>query len=367
MFHDSEILLYTILYLLICGCIVYPPVEFTSSGLTISAIFSSFLKSENEHFVLYHIKQSVITLFIYSLLPLGYVTGLWFFNYSEEIISLWTFDKSLLWQLFTNSCFIFPLLALYQIKTWSDDNWKNHPIAVNLSRFCNNNGTWLSVASDINVEFRRVDKISIQTNAVSRVIATENWILKVTPLTIFVAHQSDATLNACHTDTHTMSAENFGHVQYVTIEVKSARDNVPPFKIRVNTADFRDLQDRLARPITITPDILVHKSLMDKFVDTFREVVQDNPVYSTEEELDNCIGCMQKTANVKLQKVCTDNTGDNACVTCYCRPMWCMECMAKWFASRQDNERPDTWLSSKCTCPMCRATFCVLDVCMVES
>ncbi|KAK5644774.1 hypothetical protein RI129_006074 [Pyrocoelia pectoralis] len=283
MFLDSEILLFSILYLLISGCIVYPPVEFISSGLTISSIFSSFLKSENEHFILYHIKRSIITLFIYSLLPLAYIIGLWFFNYSEEIISIWSTDKSLLWQLFTNSCFIFPLLALYQIKTWSDDNWKNHPIAVNLSKFCNNNGTWLSVASDINVEFRRIDKICIQTNAVSKIIATENWILKVTPLTIFVAHQSDATFNACHTDTHSISPDNSRQVQYVTIEVKSARDNVPSFNIRINTSDFKDLQDRLARPISILPNVLVHKSLMDKFVDTFKEVVKENPLYNTQE------------------------------------------------------------------------------------
>lgn len=35
--------------------------------------------------------------------------------------------------------------------------------------------------------------------------------------------------------------------------------------------------------------------------------------------------------NVKLNKLCRegDQTPD-ACVSCYCRPMWCVECMAKW-------------------------------------
>lgn len=36
------------------------------------------------------------------------------------------------------------------------------------------------------------------------------------------------------------------------------------------------------------------------------------------------------------------------------------------FASRQDQEKPETWLSSKCTCPMCRSTFCILDVSMLH-
>ncbi|KAK4875589.1 hypothetical protein RN001_012011 [Aquatica leii] len=221
-----------------------------------------------------------------------------------------------------------------------------------------------SVAADINTEFRRIDKISIQANAICTVIATENWIMKVTPLTIFIAHQSDATLNVNQCDTHSLSPENSRQVQYITIEVKSSRESIQPFNIRLNALDFKDLQDRIARPITILPNVLVHKSLMDKFVDTFKEVVVDNPRYETDQELENCIGCLQKQANVKLQKMCiedSENATEESCATCYCRPMWCIDCMAKWFASRQDSDKPDTWLSSKCTCPMCRTRFCLLD------
>lgn len=37
-----------------------------------------------------------------------------------------------------------------------NDNYRNHPVAVNLSKFCNNNNRdWRSVAADINIEFRR--------------------------------------------------------------------------------------------------------------------------------------------------------------------------------------------------------------------
>ncbi|KAF5284436.1 hypothetical protein FQR65_LT13542 [Abscondita terminalis] len=358
MIIESETLLYTLLYLLMCGCIVYPPVEFISSGITISSIFSFLLGSENEQFILYHIKRSIITLFVYSFLPLGYAIGLWFFNYKE--ILLWS-EKSLFWSLLISSSIVLPLLALYQIKTWADNNWEFHPIVVNIKKFCNNNSDWNAVASDINIEFRRIDKISIQANAISKVIATENWIMKVTPLTIFIAHQSDTTLNVNNCDTHFLSPENSGQVQYVTIEVKSSRDNVQPFNIRLNSLDFKDLQDRIARPITILPNVSIHKTLMDKFVDTFKEVVQENQSYSTDQEIENCIGCLQKPANVKLQKLCGEGADQEACATCYCRPMWCIDCMAKWFASRQDSDRPDTWLSSKCTCPMCRARFCLLD------
>ncbi|KAF5273786.1 hypothetical protein FQA39_LY00901 [Lamprigera yunnana] len=348
------------------GCIVYPPVECISAGITISSLFSSILGSEHEDFILYHIKRSCITLLVYSLLPAGYIIGLWFCNYNEELLSLWNYNESILWKIFSCSCIVLPLLALYQLKTWYDDDWKNHPIAINAVKFCNGDSNWRYTASDINIEFRRINKIVIQVNAICKIVATENWIMKITPLTVFMAHQSDASLNVNHCDTHFMSPESSHDIQYVTIEVKSARQNVNSFNIRLNSFDFKDFQDRILRPITILPNILVHKTLMDKFVDKFKEVVQENTHYAYYQNLENCIGCLQKAANVKLQKLCADVVEDS-CISCNCKPMWCIDCMAKWFASRQDADRPDTWLSSKCTCPMCRAKFCLLDVCFIDS
>lgn len=54
------------------------------------------------------------------------------------------------------------------------------------------------------------------------------------------------------------------------------------------------------------------------------------------QELDQCIGCMQVTANMKLNKLCdnvTESRNSDSCTMCYCRPMWCIECMAKWSVS----------------------------------
>ena len=71
---------------------------------------------------------------------------------------------------------------------------------------------------------------------------------------------------------------------------------------------------------------------------------------------------MLTPANVKLSKQCDEvNNGD--CRQCFCRPMWCLDCMGKWFASRQDQQHPENWMSKRSPCPTCRATFCVLDVC----
>lgn len=74
---------------------------------------------------------------------------------------------------------------------------------------------------------------------------------------------------------------------------------------------------------------------------------------------------MSKQADIKLLKRCaTLSEGD--CEQCYCRPMWCLECMGKWFASRQNQHETEGWLSSKAPCPTCRAKFCILDVFKIQ-
>ena len=82
------------------------------------------------------------------------------------------------------------------------------------------------------------------------------------------------------------------------------------------------------------------------------------------QERENCIGCMGVQANIVLSKHCLPRPLPQAeqCQQCYCRPMWCLECMGKWFASRQNQQEPESWMSSTAPCPTCRAKFCMIDV-----
>lgn len=84
----SDLLVFTLFYLLFTGCVLYPPNEFTSMGISISALFSAYLGSENDQFVLYHIKRSVVTLLLYSALPLGYVFILWLLDFGQEVCNV---------------------------------------------------------------------------------------------------------------------------------------------------------------------------------------------------------------------------------------------------------------------------------------
>lgn len=64
-----------------------------------------------------------------------------------------------------------------------------------------------------------MDKISIETNSITKVVATDNWIIKITAYKLYFAHQSDTALIVNKTDTHALSPSTRGEVQYVNIEV----------------------------------------------------------------------------------------------------------------------------------------------------
>merc|ERR1712203_1198375 len=80
------------------------------------------------------------------------------------------------------------------------------------------------------------------------------------------------------------------------------------------------------------------KTVSERFVDVFKEQVAQNPTAEHQEPVEPCIGCMAQPSNVKLQRVCPSSSGavpagadppSDSCVNCYCRPMWCVDCMAK--------------------------------------
>ena len=152
----------------------------------------------------------------------------------------------------------------------------------------------------------------------------------------------------------------------MTIKVKSRRTK--PFEIRLKSTEYRELEQRVRGSIANLENITIYKTTSERFVEVFREHVEQNPKATDVEEVENCIGCMAVPAEIKLIRRCdTETNTENPCVTCYCRPMWCLTCLGKWFAMRQNQERPETWLASKCPCPTCRSKFCILDVSLIES
>ncbi|KAK7479297.1 hypothetical protein BaRGS_00029467 [Batillaria attramentaria] len=291
--------------------------------------------SEDISFIDYHIRRTTVTALVHAFLPLGYYIGLALFAPELNLLAVW--ELTPFFQAVFSICLGLPLTVLLFALYWHYDNWSNHPIAQQLVQL-SNGGSWKAVASAVNTEFRRIDKFASGT-----------------PGRRF---QSATT------------------AQYLNINVQRVERYLSDFKIRLNSLEYSDLRTKLQAQIQNARNIVVRQSLSDQFLEAFHHTVSQNPVFHPQPhvELDQCIGCMQKESNVKLQKHCEDEVqgqegqADPAgptCVQCFCRPMWCLECMGKWFASRQDQQRPDTWLSGKAPCPTCRAVFCMLDVCRI--
>ncbi|ESO98998.1 hypothetical protein LOTGIDRAFT_205320 [Lottia gigantea] len=359
---ESPELLFSLVYAFLSVCFVAPPTEFVSGGLTIQNLFSNFLGSEELNFIYYHIRRTTATLVIHSFIPLGYYFGLVICSPHLNLFNI--FQTSLLWQIYFVISLTLCLRACLFAFWWSRGKWNNHPIAQEL-RLLSEDGNWRSVASSIDIEFRRVDKFTTGGFG-RRVIVTDSWVMKTSAYYVNVARQSDIHLTLSHSEEHALSYENNTTAQFLSISVSGINPKLKPFHIRLNALEYGDLKEKLTLPIRNVRSIVIRQSLSDQFLEEFRNQVKENPKYRLPQdtEVENCIGCMVKPSNVKLRKECSD-LPDGECQQCYCRPMWCLECMGKWFASRQNQQEPETWMSSISPCPTCRAKFCVLDVCSV--
>ncbi|XP_032222536.2 E3 ubiquitin-protein ligase TM129 [Nematostella vectensis] len=355
-------LYFTLAYGLVAMCFFAPPKEFVSAGLTIQNILSSYLGSEDMDFVGYHLRRTASTVLVHSCLPLGYYIGLGMISKKLNMFEPGRAD------IMINMCLLLCVgIAVYGValvRYWSWDRWSHHPLCKVLA---SHGGPWRAVASSINIEFRRITKFTSIIGA-TKLFITDSWIVKCTAYKVHVAHKPDVHLSIIASEDHDISPENSVSLQFLNILVESINPTVEPFVIRLLSTDYGDLKDRLQAPIRNARNVIIHQSLSDRFLDAFRSLVEQNERFhlGDAEEPEPCIGCMQQQADIKLHKLCDDEGSSGDCVSCYCRPMWCLDCMGKWFASRQDQQKPETWLSSTCPCPTCRSVFCMLDVCKID-
>lgn len=84
-------------------------------------------------------------------------------------------------------------------------------------------------------------------------------------------------------DSHDLSELSSETIQFVNIRVKPTRAGVNEFIIRINALDFKTLQDRMLRPITILDGVTFNKTVIDRFIEVFKQQIQLNPKYTTEE------------------------------------------------------------------------------------
>ncbi|XP_063159320.1 E3 ubiquitin-protein ligase TM129 isoform X1 [Candoia aspera] len=361
---ESPAATFTLAYLALAVCFVVPPTEFHLAGLTVQNLLGGWLGSEDAAFVQYHLRRGTGTLLAHAALPLGYYVGMCFAAPEKQLCSF--YEAPDIWKSF----FVVAVLVLTVAGIFAyyraRNGWNNHPLVKTLSSYALPHSGWRAVASSINTEFRRIDKFATGAPG-ARVIVTDTWILKVTTYSLHVAQQRDIHLTVVDSRQHDLLPDSNMPAQFLTIRVASVNPSVKPFDIRLNSSEYGELQEKLHAPIRNAANVVIHQSLSDMFLETFTSLVERNQTYAVPSnlELDLCIGCMQTRANVKLLKNCQEPR-EGECQPCFCHPMWCLLCMGKWFASQQDQQHPETWLSSHVPCPTCRAKFCILDVCLVQ-
>ncbi|XP_033163988.1 E3 ubiquitin-protein ligase TM129 [Drosophila mauritiana] len=382
---DESELLFNLFYFLLCMVIIYPPEEFQRLGFTIEQLFARFLGEEYLDFVGYHQRRTSLNLFVHSCLPFSYflIHRLKFsvfatqepledsdldpdFPMPQEAVAF----KTLTWKTAQRFSVLAVLAMPALIFNWHQQNWRRHPISKALTKYSITPGSYSAVASEIGTEFRQPEIYKKKLNSISSVIATQNWIIKTTMYNVHFAHQSNTSLSVAKAETYNISHQDQNDtLQMISIIVRPMRQGVSDFHIRINALEFRNLENRVRRPIAIPSNIQFHRNVIDRFVDVFKAQVALNPIFPEDATTEKCFACMLNEPNTKIHKQCADFDRNGApladgacCSNCYCRPMWCVECLARWFAARQSDVDREVWLEQKCTCPMCRARFCVLDV-----
>ncbi|CAM4609427.1 unnamed protein product [Leuciscus chuanchicus] len=355
---------FTLAYMVFALCFVFTPNEFRSAGLTVQHMFSEWLGSEDISFIQHHIRRTTLTVLFHCFLPLGYYIGMCFAVQEQNLVYIHHASQG--WQIYFGLSLAIQLFSCALAFYWSRRGWANHPICRALNTHALPRSSWRAVASSINTEFRRIDKFASGSTS-ARVVVTDTWVIKVTTYSLHVALHQDCHLTVTDSKHHSLSPELNTPVQIVTITVASINPRVKPFDIRLKSTEYVELQEKLHAPIRNATNVVIHLTMSELFLETFKSYVRLNEVFRcpSGQELEPCIGCMQVNANVKLVRLCQGD-GEGECQQCYCRPMWCLTCMGKWFASRQDQQQPETWLSSRVPCPTCRAKFCILDVCPIN-
>ncbi|KAK3727035.1 hypothetical protein QZH41_012556 [Actinostola sp. cb2023] len=279
----SNEFLFTIFYILVSACFIAPPREFVSAGLTVQNLLSSYLGSEDMDFTGYHLRRTTATVVLHSLLPLGYYIGLGLVSlYNEYDNGLHILDPGRAGLAVT--CFLLLCVGVagcgFSVaRYWSWNNWGNHPFCKVLSK---HGGPWRAVASSLNIEFRRITKFSSIIGG-TRLYITDSWIVKSTTYSVHLAHKPDVHLTIIATEDHDFSHESNMAVQFLNIQVASINPAVKPFIIRLLSTDYGELREKIHAPIRNARNIIIHQSLTDRFLEAFRQQVEQNEKYFIQE------------------------------------------------------------------------------------
>ncbi|CAH8609052.1 unnamed protein product [Dicrocoelium dendriticum] len=298
-------------------------------------------------------------------------------------------------------------IGLHTYYTWyAYGTWSGHPTVRSLKSMVRDSAgpsfhhssqeRWRALVSSINAECRRPDKFVASHGSLSgswpgrRLIATDSWILSSHGIKFQILRQASDRMLAVVVSTSSIwdagslteggrpAGENLGTQTMAVVRFVAVDSGACLLTFSLRASDLDSLRAKLQFPMVHAEGVELEPTIVQRFIRAFCDVVEENGTVSPPQhmEIEQCIGCMSSRANVMLQQRCDSaahaaldaqtptSTYVPPCSACHCRPMWCLECMARWFAARQtESHRPTSvWLSGRIPCPTCRNIFCVRDV-----
>ncbi len=286
----EQIIFLSLIYFLLAFFLVYPPNEIISIGLSIPTLFSSFLGREHMHFIYYHMLRTLITISIHSFLPLGYYLFIGFFAENTNLFDLSAANYRN--QIYLSASISFSVGLLSVVYYWQKDNFNCHPISLKLRCLSKDAAsgriTWQSVASQVNTEFRRIEKFT-SGSLYNQIYVTDSYLIQVGLYTLNICLLQEADLILTHTNEFKLTQGGGLGTQYLNIIVKPIQIEgcgiIKPFSIRINSFEYKDFNDKLQRPVVEACDIVIKQSLPEQFLEAFREQIQQNTSYRAEIEV----------------------------------------------------------------------------------
>lgn len=173
--------------------------------------------------------------------------------------------------LFALFCFGSAIFGVLLFLLWTMKRSKYHPIVKNLDEY----GPWRAVGSQVNLEFRALEKFCSVLGGTS-IYLTDSWIIKCTGYKVYIVQQTDSHLSIMKSEDFLYNQESDQGAQFLQIRVSSIEPHERHFDLNVNAMEYKDMKDRLNAPIRNARDVVINQTLSDLFINAFREQVNVN-------------------------------------------------------------------------------------------
>uniref|UniRef100_A0A1I8FAQ8 VASt domain-containing protein n=1 Tax=Macrostomum lignano TaxID=282301 RepID=A0A1I8FAQ8_9PLAT len=290
--------------------LVAPPTEVVSAGLTVQNLFRRWLPSEQLQFVRHHLHRTALTALLHSLLPTVYYVYMAVACPHLQLLPN-PLKAAAVWRCLAIVAIAAPAAAACLYWRWTRAGFRHHPIAAKLARAARNSN-WAEVASAIDVEFRRYDKF-VTGQMGRQLIVTDGWLLQTSAYTVQVAPQASLMLRVLSADEHRVSPDSgpLGAQILRIAVIPLDSDRFGQFEVRVNSAVYSDLREKLTAPVTAAQSVMIRQSLSDQFVEAFAECVAENgrfrgaPGQQQQQQPQQCLGCLNQPADCRIARAAT--------------------------------------------------------------